>query len=186
MYKEIRLAGTGGQGLILAGLILAEAAGIYDGYNVIQTQSYGPEARGGASKTEVIISSMPIDYPKVTLPDILLIMSQQSWDKYASWVKPETIILVDKSNVTSMSIFERPMIVSLPITEMAKDKVGKGVVANVVALGVLVGVTGVVTHLSMEKAILSRVPRGTERLNMDAFGVGLKSVKGVRAFYEIT
>lgn len=174
MYKEIRLSGTGGQGLILAGLILAEAAGVYDGHEVIQTQSYGPEARGGASRAEVIISDDIIDFPKVTSPDIVLIMSQQACDRYGSQVKPGGIILVDDTNVTSIPTLEDATVVTLPITDIARHDVGRQVVANVVALGALVGVTDVVTPKSMEQAIMSRVPRGTEDLNMKAFNVGLE------------
>ncbi|NLB73336.1 MAG: 2-oxoacid:ferredoxin oxidoreductase subunit gamma [Firmicutes bacterium] len=180
MYKEIRLSGTGGQGLILAGLILAEAAGVYDDHEVIQTQSYGPEARGGASRAEVIISDDAIDYPKVTSPDVVLIMSQQACDRYGSQVKPGGIVLVDETNVSSVPSAEGATTVTLPITEMARHDVGRQVVANVVALGALVGVTGVVTPEAMEKAILARVPKGTEELNMKAFNVGLERGRGAR------
>src|SRR5574340_942404 len=91
----IRLAGSGGQGLILAGVILAEAAGIYDGKFVCQTQSYGPEARGGASKAEVVISDSEIDYPKAMRPDVMLAMNQQSLDAFISDLKPGGLLLVD-------------------------------------------------------------------------------------------
>ncbi len=92
---EIRLAGSGGQGLILAGIILAEAAGVYDGKFVCQTQSYGPEARGGASKAEVVISDAEIDYPKAIQPDVLLAMNQKSLDAFSSDLKPGGLLLVD-------------------------------------------------------------------------------------------
>ncbi len=184
MYKEIRLSGTGGQGLILAGIILAEAAGVYDGHEVIQTQSYGPEARGGASRAEVIVSDDVIDYPKVTFPDVVLVMSQQACDRYGRLVKPGGIVLVDDTNVSSIPSVEGASVVTLPITEIARHDVGRQVVANVVALGVLVGVTDVVTPEAMEKAILSRVPRGTEELNMKAFNVGLEKGREARARHE--
>ena len=182
MYKEIRLSGTGGQGLILAGIILAEAAGVYDGYNVIQTQSYGPEARGGASRAEVIISDSVIDYPKVTSPDIVLIMSEQACDKYGNQVKTGGIVLLDDTNVDSRPVLDGASIIALPITEIARHGVGRQVVANVVALGALVGVSKVVTPEALEKAVLSRVPKGTEDLNMKAFHMGLE--RGRRAMTE--
>ncbi len=184
MYKEIRLSGTGGQGLILAGLILAEAAGVYDGHEVIQTQSYGPEARGGASRAEVIISDNVIDFPKVTSPDIVLVMSQQACDRYGSQVKQGGIILVDDTNVSSLPTIEGASVVTLPITEIARHDVGRQVVANVVALGALVGVTDIATPKAMEQAILSRVPKGTEELNMKAFNVGLERGREARAKHE--
>jgi 2-oxoglutarate ferredoxin oxidoreductase subunit gamma len=184
MYKEIRLSGTGGQGLILAGIILAEAAGVYDGYDVIQTQSYGPEARGGASRAEVIIADDVIDFPKVTSPDVVLIMSQQACDRYGQHVKPGGIVLVDDTSVSSIPSLEDACVVTLPITEIARHDVGRQVVANVVALGALVGVTGIVTPDAMEKAISSRVPRGTEELNMKAFNIGLERGREARAKHE--
>ena len=186
MYKEIRLSGTGGQGLILAGIILAEAAGVYGGHEVIQTQSYGPEARGGASRAEVIISDDAIDYPKVTSPDVVLVMSQQACDRYGRQVRPGGIVLVDDTNVSSIPSEEGATVVTLPITEIARHDVGRLVVANVVALGALVGATGVVTPEAMEKAILARVPRGTEELNMKAFNVGLEKGREARARHETT
>ena len=186
MYKEIRLSGTGGQGLILAGIILAEAAGVYGGHEVIQTQSYGPEARGGASRAEVIISDDAIDYPKVTSPDVVLVMSQQACDRYGRQVRPGGIVLVDDTNVSSIHSVEGATVVTLPITEIARHDVGRLVVANVVALGALVGATGVVTPEAMEKAILARVPRGTEELNMKAFNVGLEKGREARARHETT
>ena len=125
--------------MILAGLILAEAAGVYDGHEVIQTQSYGPEARGGASRAEVIISDDVIDFPKVTSPDIVLVMSQQACDKYGSHVQPGGIVLVDDTNVSSPPDVKGASVVTLPITEIARSDVGRQVVANVVALGALVG-----------------------------------------------
>jgi 2-oxoglutarate ferredoxin oxidoreductase subunit gamma len=186
MYKEIRLSGTGGQGLILAGIILAEAAGVYGGHEVIQTQSYGPEARGGASRAELIISDDAIDYPKVTSPDVVLVMSQQACDRYGHQVRPGGIVLVDDTNVSSIPSVEGATVVTLPITEIARHDVGRQVVANVVALGALVGATGVVTPEAMEQAILARVPRGTEELNMKAFNVGLEKGREARARHETT
>ncbi len=184
MYKEIRLSGTGGQGLILAGLILAEAAGVYDGHDVIQTQSYGPEARGGASRAEVIISDDVIDFPKVTSPDIVLVMSQQAWDRYGREVKSGGTVLVDDTNVSSVQDVEGAFVVALPITEIARHDVGRQVVANVVALGALVGVTDIVTPDAMKQAILLRVPQGTGDLNIKAFNVGLERGREARTRHE--
>jgi 2-oxoglutarate ferredoxin oxidoreductase subunit gamma len=167
---ELRLSGSGGQGLILAGIILAEAA-ILDGKNALQTQSYGPEARGGASKAEVIISQGEIDYPKVTLPDVVLAMSQEASDKYGKSLAPAGLLLVDSTNVYDLPQ-TKAKVCALPITAIARDGAGKEIVANVVALGALVRLTGVVTWESLTKALLQRIPKGTEAINKKALELG--------------
>lgn len=167
---ELRLTGSGGQGLITAGIILAEAA-LKDNKNAIQTQSYGPEARGGASKAEVIISDESIDFPKVTLPNMVLALTQVACDKYISDISSEGTIIVDDSIVMPEGI-NASRILRVPIIQTAKNDVGKEIVANIVALGVIVGITGVVTKESLEKAILARIPRGTEDLNKMALQKG--------------
>lgn len=172
MNKEVRLSGSGGQGIILAGIILAEA-GIIDGKNVLQTQSYGPEARGGASKAEVIIGEEDIDYPKVISPDIVLAMTQESANKYATTLKESGIILVDSTYVTNLPSYKN--IYQIPITKIAKNEVGREIVSNMVALGALVGLTGVVTYEALQKAVLARIPKGTEELNKKALNLGYEA-----------
>lgn len=169
---EIRLSGSGGQGLILAGVILADAA-IREGKNAVQTQSYGPEARGGASKAEVIISSDEIDYPKVSSPDVVLVMSQEAADKYAATVKKGGFLVVDSTYVKAIPPTPA-QVYSLPISRVAKEKVGKELVANIVALGILAGLTGVVSPQALQQALMSRVPKGTEELNLRALELGLE------------
>lgn len=167
--KELRLTGSGGQGLILGGIILAEA-GILEGKNAIQSQSYGPEARGGASKAETIISNDEIDFPKVQNVDMLLCLTQIAFDKYGNDVNEDTIIIVDqKVNVTNAT---KGKVISLPILDTAATKVGKIVVANIVALGVINGIMKLVEKSSLEEAVLSRVPNGTEELNKKALVEG--------------
>lgn len=170
---EIRLSGTGGQGLILAGIILAEAA-IMDDKNAIQSQSYGPEARGGASKSEVIISSSDIFYPKVTKPDIFLALSQEAYEKYIKGVGDKAKVIVDTS--INIDVNSNNKVIKIPILDTASEKLGKPMVANIVALGAIVGLTGVVSESSIEKAVLSRVPSGTEQLNKEALYEGYKLV----------
>lgn len=178
MRYEIRLSGAGGQGMILAGVILAEAAAIYDDKNATQSQSYGPEARGGASKSEVIISDDDIFYPKATNIDLLLALTQEACLKYVGDLKPDGILVVDKDLVTSIpkGSFK---VYSVPITQIAQEKVGKVIVANIVALGVIVGLSGVVSESAIESAVLARVPRGTEDLNRKALRAGFDSVAGM-------
>jgi 2-oxoglutarate ferredoxin oxidoreductase subunit gamma len=174
---EVRLAGEGGQGMILAGIILAEAATIYGGQNAVQSQSYGPEARGGASKSEVVISSGEIDHPEVLQPDVVVALSQEAFRKFASSVKPDGLLIVDADKVDSTSA---PQAIRLPITKMAFDTTGKIITANTVALGVLVGLTGVVTRQALEKAIIARAPRGTEEINHKALEAGFTAAEKVK------
>lgn len=169
-HAEIRLSGSGGQGLLLAGVILAEAA-IMDDKTAIQTQSYGPEARGGASKAEVIISNGDIDFPKVTSPDLVLALTQIASDKYAKSVNDNGILVVDDEVVLDDK-YEYGKIVKVPIIKTAVEKVGKSIVANIVAIGVIVELTKLVSRESVEKAILARVPKGTEDLNRKALAEG--------------
>jgi 2-oxoglutarate ferredoxin oxidoreductase subunit gamma len=166
---EIRLAGEGGQGMILAGIILAEAAAIYDNKNAIQTQSYGPEARGGASKAEVIIAQGEIDHPEVIAADALVAMSQEACDKYASNVKKDGILIVDQERVGRVPSNRA---IKVPITRLAQESSGKSITANVVALGVLVGLTGVVSRQAIISAVAARAPKGTEEMNKSALSAG--------------
>ena len=170
---EIRLAGSGGQGLILAGIILAEAAGVYDGKFVCQTQSYGPEARGGASKAEVVISDAPIDYPKAIQPDVLLALNQKSLEAFSSDLKPGGLLLVDADLVKEASAGR---VLALPFTRIARD-LGRAMAANIVALGALAHLTGAVSLQSLETAVLARVPKGTEELNRQALAAGVAAAK---------
>jgi len=170
---EIRLAGSGGQGLILAGIILAEAAGLYDGKFVCQTQSYGPEARGGASKAEVVISDAEIDYPQAIQPDVLLALNQKSLDTYLADLKPDGLLLVDADLVPEVP-FEP--FVAVPFTHLARE-LGKEMAANIVALGALAALTGAVTLEGLEKAVLARVPKGTEEMNQKALQAGVDAAR---------
>ncbi|NLG85699.1 MAG: 2-oxoacid:ferredoxin oxidoreductase subunit gamma [Firmicutes bacterium] len=174
---ELRLSGFGGQGLITAGIILAEAA-ILDGNNAVQSQSYGPEARGGASKAEVIISNEEIDYPKVGEADLCLAMSQQACDKYAAQTRPNGILVVDSGLVKNIPEFPG-RIYAVPITEIATSEVGRGIVANIVALGVINGITNIVTKESLETAVLDRVPPKTKDLNKKALKAGYQAAQKV-------
>ncbi len=168
---ELRFSGAGGQGLILAGVIMAEAAAIYDGKQAVQSQSYGPEARGGASKSEVIISDGPVDYPKATVVDALLALTQEACDKYSHDLKEGGVLLVDSDLVKRLPQGNFKT-VSFPIINTAKNEVGREIVANIVALGAMVALTGVVTKESAEKAVLSRVPEAFIELNKKAFQTG--------------
>lgn len=166
---EIRLSGSGGQGLLLCGIVLAEAA-IIDGKNAVQTQSYGPEARGGASKSEVIISDGGIYYPKVRKPDIFLALTQEAYDKYVNSISEDGIVIADQS--VKLSDVKCKGKYSLPILKTASEVVGKAMVANIVALGTINQITKLVSPDALEEAVLNRVPKGTEELNRKALKTG--------------
>lgn len=176
--KQIVLTGTGGQGLILAGIILAEAA-VLDGKQAIQTQSYGPEARGGASKAEVIISDEAIDYPKVQKADTLLAMSQEAFHKYGGSVGAAGKLVVDSTFVRELKE-TKAKLVALPITKAAKEQLGRDMFANIIALGAIVGLTGTVSRESLVAAVLARVPKGTEDKNRQAIDIGFQMVNDMQ------
>jgi 2-oxoglutarate ferredoxin oxidoreductase subunit gamma len=175
---EIRLAGEGGQGMILAGIILAEAAAIYDGKNAVQIQSYGPEARGGASKAEVIICDGEIDFPEVILADALVALSQEACDKYASDLKKGGLLIVDAEKVGRVPLTTA---IRVPVSQMALEASGRLITSNVVALGVLVGLTQVVSHDALEQAVVARAPRGTEDINRASLAAGFAYAEKVLA-----
>ncbi len=176
---EIRLSGEGGQGLVLAGKILAEAAAVYDNLNATQSQSYGPEARGGASRSEIIISDEDIDYPKAVNIDLLLALTQESCDRYSRDLKDSGILLVDSDAVNHLPQGNF-RIIQVPIIALARDKAGRALVANIVALGLIAGITNIVTEKSLRAAIEARVPKGTEELNLKAFEIGLEAAKNLK------
>ena len=171
---EIRLSGSGGQGLLLAGIILAEAA-IIDGKNAVQTQSYGPEARGGASKSEVLISDEVIDFPKVRNCDVLLSLTQKSYEQYNHGIKDDGILILDSSVLVDAGVKNR--IISIPIVETAVKVLGKPMVTNIVAIGAVVEITKIVSQEALETAVLKRVPKGTEELNKRALSLGYEIAK---------
>lgn len=175
MKNNIRLTGTGGQGLILAGIILAEAA-LLEGKNAIQSQSYGPEARGGASKAEVIIADEAIHFPKVQESDYLLCMSEKAYEKYNSGMKQDSVLIIDTTFVEETSNPKAKTTYAIPITELAIKATGKEMTANICALGII-SALGIVNEDALQKAILKRIPKGTEELNMKAFEAGKNAVK---------
>jgi Pyruvate:ferredoxin oxidoreductase and related 2-oxoacid:ferredoxin oxidoreductases, gamma subunit len=181
MRVEFRLSGSGGQGLLLAGIVLAEAA-IIDDKNAVQTQSYGPEARGGSSKAEVVISDEDIDYPKATDPDYLLALTTEAYLAYGPLMGAyggSGLIIADASVKLSPEL--RARTVTVPILETASDKLGKKVVANMVALGVLGGLSKAATRTSLETAVRDRVPKGTEALNLAALSSGFDLAEAAMA-----
>ncbi|MEW5924610.1 MAG: 2-oxoacid:acceptor oxidoreductase family protein [Candidatus Zixiibacteriota bacterium] len=174
---EIRLSGSGGQGLILAGVILATAIGVGDGKNAVQTQSYGPEARGGASRADVVISEGEIYYPKTMKLDLLLALTQEACDKYYPDMKEGGTLIVDSNLVTQVPT---KRYYGFPFVRLAREEIGQVMVANVIALGAIAELTGIVSKESIKEAVLARAPRGTEEKNKKALELGFSIAKKVK------
>ena len=171
---EIRLSGSGGQGIILSGIILAEALGLYGGKFVAQTQSYGPEARGGASKAEVIVSDEEIDYPKAIKLDLLVAMNQKSCDEYYRDLKEDGMLIVDSTFVNQVPTSKA---IQIPFTKIAREKFHREIVANIISLGAITEFIDIISPNAMEEAVLARVPKGTEKLNTAALKAGLMAAR---------
>ena len=171
---EMRLAGSGGQGIILAGLVLTEAVGLFEGREVAMVQSYGPEARGGASKAEIIISDTAIDYPLCTQVDVLLAMTQEAADSYCWDLKPGALVIVDKDLVPNPPTSRA---IALPFTAVSRDSLKAPMAANVIALGVISEMTGLVSRHSIEKALFPRLPADKRPLNKKALSRGIRMAR---------
>ncbi len=168
--KEILITGFGGQGIVLAGQIVGRAASLGDHKESTLTQSYGPEARGGACSAQVIISEDPIHYPYVRSPDVLVCMSQGGFDKYAPMLREDSILLTDQ-DLVKVSELKTPELFSIPATRMAEE-LGRKMMANIVMVGFLTAVSKALTVDAARNAVLDSVPKGTEKLNTTAFGKG--------------
>jgi 2-oxoglutarate ferredoxin oxidoreductase subunit gamma len=169
--QEVRLAGFGGQGIVLAGHILGKAAALFEKKNAVFTQSYGPEARGGSCSADVVISEQAIHYPKVSTPGVLVLMSQGALTTYGSTISSGTMLILDEDLVTLDQTPEGVTLYRVPSTRLA-EQMGKKIVANIVMLGAVTALSEVVTYESMKQAVLSSIPPGTEELNMSAFNKG--------------
>lgn len=174
---EIRIAGFGGQGVVLAGVVLGRAAVLYDKKKAVQTQSYGAEARGGGARSEVIISEEAINYPKVMRPDILVAMSQQALGKYLKDLKPGGLLLIDSELVKNLPPDQKFTLHKFPFSRIANDEFGRTIVANVIMLGVLTGLTRLVSFEAMKSSIKTSVPKGTEEMNLKALQRGMDLAK---------
>ncbi|KEJ91412.1 2-oxoacid:acceptor oxidoreductase family protein [Synergistes jonesii] len=174
---EIRVAGSGGQGVILAAVILGEAAALRtEGLNSVQSQAYGPEARGGASKSEVVYDREEIDYPKASHPNLQIILTQKACDTYSHDTAKGATVIFDDFFVTNPPKLDAEVYM-LPIVKTAREKLGREIVVNMVALGTAAKALedkGLTKPQAIKDAILARVPKGTEELNEKAFDEGYK------------
>ncbi len=180
-FLEVRFGGSGGQGVILMGVILAMAAARDHRY-VVQTQSYGPEARGGYSRSDVIISDSPIDYPELQGIDLLVVLSQAAADHYVGLLRATGVFVFDSEKVASPPRF-RGLSYGVPFVHLAVEETGREQVANVLTLGAVVALTGVVSAQSLRQAVGDVVPKGTEEWNERALvrGLGLRAEEWLRS-----
>ncbi|MFH0847050.1 MAG: 2-oxoacid:acceptor oxidoreductase family protein [Chloroflexota bacterium] len=168
--EEVVLGGFGGQGIVLAGSIVGEAAAIFDQKYATFTQDYGPEARGGACRAQVVISEGDVSFPYVERPTVLAVMSQEAYTRCAPSLKEDGILLIDSSMVKA-DVEGKKNVFSIPATAMAQE-LGRTAVANIIMLGFLAAVTKIVSLEALKKAVLNSVPRGTEELNLKALMAG--------------
>lgn len=179
MRVEVRFAGFGGQGIIKSGIIVAATAAIHAGKNAVQTQSYGPESRGGACKSEVVISEEEIDFPKVVEPDVLVLMSQQAYDDYAEDVKSGGTMILDPDMIPREKDLKNVRAYRVPATKIAEE-LGRRIVANIVMIGAFTAITGLLDEEAVKESIKENIPRGTEELNLAAFEKGFEYGKSVK------
>jgi len=168
--REIRIAGFGGQGVVLSGQIVGQAASIFDGGYSTLTQSYGPEARGGSCAAGVVISDEPIGYPYVRDPDVLIVLSQEAYGKYANGLSPQAIMIIDP-DLVKPDPSRAPTPLAVPASRMARE-LGRAVVANIITLGFLAAVSDIVSPEALRNSVLTSVPKGTEEFNSKAFDMG--------------
>ncbi len=171
LLTEIRVAGFGGQGVIMAASVIGKAASIVDGDFATMTQNFGPEARGGACSAQLILSEQPILYPYVTHPDIMVVMSQEAYMKFAKELKPGGLMLIEQELVRVTEIPEGTLIYGIPATRLA-EQMGKRMVSNIVMVGFFGAVTGLLKRESLRKAVELSVPNAYRELNAKAFDMG--------------
>lgn len=177
MRKDIRICGFGGQGVILAGVIIGKAACVFDKYNAVQSQSYGPEARGGAARSEVIISDEKIGYPKPTSIDLFVAMAQEAFNTYQTDLKDDAIIIVDPDLVPNHDI-GRP-VYKIGAQKIAED-LGNKIVTNITMVGAITGIFKILDKEAVKKAVLDSVPKRFAELNVNAFERGYEAGKNAR------
>ena len=169
--KEIRIAGFGGQGVVLSGNIIGRAVSIFSKGHATLTQNYGPESRGGSCTAEVVISDEPIDYPYVVSPKVQIILSQEAYTNYGQNSPPGTLVIVD-SDLVKVDPNQKPQPLSIPASRMAREEIGRPVVANIIMLGFLAATSDIVSSEALKDAVLASIPAGTESINTKAFELG--------------
>lgn len=173
---EIKIGGLGGQGVILSGIIIGQAASIYDGKYSTMTQAFGPEARGSSASSELVIDLEPVGYPYVVDQNVLVVMAKDAYRQYGPRLQDGGLLLYEKDlvRIDEDEIKKRNIrAYGIPATAFAEE-LGRRIVLNIVMMGFFAAVAGVVSPESMEKSVLASVPKGTEKLNLSAFNKGLE------------
>ena len=168
---EIRIAGFGGQGVILSAIVLGKAGSIYENGFATMTQNFGPEARGGACSAQLVLSDSPVLYPYVTRPDIMVIMSQEAYNRFAPELKPGGTLIVEEDLVRVSDLKGDPKVYAIPATRFAEE-LGKRMVLNSVMVGFFTAVTKLLTADAVRKAVTDSVPPSSRELNLKAFDKG--------------
>lgn len=168
---EIKIGGFGGQGIIMMGYILGRAASIHAGGHATMTQAFGPEARGSACSSQVIVSGSPILYPYVTVPEIMVVMSQEAFSKFTPEMGKKGILLIEKDLVKPGKLPAGIQVHAVPAIRMAEE-LGRKIVLNIVMIGFFAAMTGLVDVKAMRSAVEDSVPEGTEKMNLEAFDKG--------------
>ena len=168
---EIKIGGFGGQGVILAGIIIGRAASIYDKKNATLTQSFGPEARGSACSVQVMVSEDQILYPYVTKPNIMVLMSQDAYNRFAGELSEDGILVIEEDLVKVKDTKNNIKVFGAPATRLAEE-LGRKIVLNIVMVGFFTAVAGLINHDAMRQAVRDSIPKGTEDLNLKAFDKG--------------
>lgn len=172
MNIRLVFSGSGGQGVITAAIILAEAAVIHSGKNATQTQAYGAAARGGATRTDIIISDNKINYPGVIQPNVLVTLTQEAYNSFSGIIRPGGLLLSDPRFVTTARKIDAKQL-ELPMYEQVMDKVGKAIVYNICTLGALIGITQILEPEAILEVLEERIPKDFLEMNMRAFDLGL-------------
>ncbi|HUK16602.1 MAG TPA: 2-oxoacid:acceptor oxidoreductase family protein [Bryobacteraceae bacterium] len=173
MLTEIRIAGFGGQGVILAATVIGKAAAIFQGAYATMTQSFGPEARGGSSSAQVVLCDTPILYPYITQPDVLVVMSQEAYTRFSPELKAGGILITEQELVRVDQIPEGVRVYAVPATRLAEE-LGRRVVLNIVMVGFFCAVTGLLEPDAVRKAVADSVPSNMRKLDLDAFDKGFE------------
>ncbi len=177
MNKNIRICGFGGQGVILAGFILGKAACVFSDFNAVQSQSYGPEARGGAARSEVIVSDEKIGYPRPTSIDIMVAMAQEAFNTYRDDLEDDVVIIIDPDLVPNHDI-------GTPLYKIRAQKIaqdlGNKIVTNIAMVGAIAGIFDIIPAEAVKKAVIDSVPKRFTQLNINAFENGLEAGRNAR------
>jgi 2-oxoglutarate ferredoxin oxidoreductase subunit gamma len=168
---EIRVAGFGGQGVIMLASVIGKAASIFEGNFATMTQNFGPEARGGACSAQVVLSDSPVLYPYITHPDLMVVMSQEAYVKFAAELKPGGTMLIEQDLVRVQGLAQGVKVYGIPATRLA-EQLGKRMVSNIVMTGFFGAITGLLSRKALEDAVADSVPKAFRELNVKAFEMG--------------